>query len=71
MALTDASESLSRYEKSGGKHQTDVKTMQAEITALTTELKQSNEGSKEKTKGKIMGWWDRVKSWEARTFNGI
>ena len=68
VALTDASESLSRYEKSGGKHQADVKTMQAEITALTTELNQSNEGSKEKAKGKIMGWWDRVKSWEARDF---
>jgi hypothetical protein len=70
VALTDASESLSRYEKSGGKHQAEVKTLQAEITALTTELDKSNEGSKEKTKGKIMGWWDRVKNWEARQFNG-
>jgi hypothetical protein len=70
VALTDASESLSRYEKSGGKHQAEVKTLQAEIAALTTELDKSNEGSKEKTKGKIMGWWDRVKGWEARQFNG-
>lgn len=71
VALTDASESLSRYEKSGGKHQADVKTLQAEITALTTELdKSKEEGVMEKAKGKIMGWWDRVKSWEARQFNG-
>ena len=63
VALTDASESLSQYEKSGGKHQADVKTLQAEITALTTELNQSNEGPKETAKGKIMGWWDRVKGW--------
>lgn len=69
VALTDASESLSRYEKSGGKHQADVKTMQAEIAALTTELDKSNEGSKEKAKGKIMGWWDRVKDWEDRHFS--
>ncbi|NOU11058.1 MAG: hypothetical protein HOO98_13735 [Nitrospira sp.] len=68
VALTDASESLSRYDKSGGKHQAEVKTMQAEIAALSTELDKSNEGSMEKAKGKIMGWWDRVKGWEHRHF---
>jgi hypothetical protein len=70
VALTDASESLSQYEKSGGKHQAEVKTLQTEIATLTTELDKSNEGSKEKAKGKIMGWWERVKSWEARHFSG-
>jgi hypothetical protein len=69
VALTDASESLSRYEKSGGKHQADVKTMQTEIAALTAELDKTNEGSKEKAKGTIMGWWDRVKGWEHRHFS--
>jgi hypothetical protein len=66
VALNDASESLSRYGKSGGKHQAEVKTMQGEIT----ELDKSNEGAKETAKGKIMGWWERVKSWEARHFSG-
>jgi hypothetical protein len=68
-ALADASASLSRYEKSGGKHQADVKPLQAEITALTKELDQSKEGSLEKVKAKIMGWWDRVNRWEARQFS--
>jgi hypothetical protein len=67
-ALADASASLSRYEKSGGAHQADVKPLQAEIEALTKELDQSKEGSMEKVKAKIMGWWDRVKRWEHRHF---
>jgi YfdX protein len=70
LALTDASASLSRYEKSSGTHQADVKTLQAEIAALSKELDQSTEGPLEKVKTKIMGWWDRVKSWESRHFSG-
>jgi len=70
LALTDASASLSRYEKSTGTHQADVKTLQEEIAALSKELDQSTEGPLEKVKTKLMGWWDRVKSWESRHFSG-
>ena len=65
-ALKDAAESLSRYEKAGGKHQDDARILRDEMAALTKELAQEKQGPMEKDKEKLMGWWDRVRSWEAR-----
>lgn len=66
LALNDASASLTRYAKAGGKYQEEAQNIRAEIAALTKEIEQSKEGPLEKVKEKIMGWWDRVRSWEAR-----
>ena len=65
-ALKDAAESLSRYEKSGGKHQDEARTIRDEMAALSKELAQEKQGPMDKVKEKLMGWWDRVRSWESR-----
>ena len=67
-ALKDAAESLSRYEKSGGKHQDEARTIRDEMAALSKELAQEKQGPVDKIKEKLMGWWDRVRSWEVRHF---
>ncbi|MEO7862893.1 MAG: YfdX family protein, partial [Nitrospirales bacterium] len=67
-ALKNAGESLSRYEKAGGKHQDDARTLRDEMAALSKDLAQEKQGPMEKVKEKLMGWWDRVRSWEARHF---
>jgi hypothetical protein len=65
-ALKDAAESLNQYEKAGGKHQAEARTLRDEMAALSKELEQEKQGPMEKVKEKLMGWWHRVRSWEAR-----
>lgn len=65
-ALKDVAELLSRYEKAGGRHQDEARALRDEMAVLGKELAQETQGSIEKVKEKLMGWWDRVRSWDAQ-----
>ncbi len=65
-ALKDAGELVSRYEKAGGRHQDEARALRDEMADLGKELAQEKQGSMEKVKEKLMGWWDRVRSWDAQ-----